>query len=251
MSDQQAEQKQAAITPEHLAAADEILGRETSQEHRTLMLGLLEGRRAAMATLRASDLAEGQEPAILFHPLLPGIPAPARGTQNLVRMAEGALPEYDGDPRSLAFATVADLSRLLDARQVTARALTEMYLARLKEHGPRLHCVVNLVPDEIALAQAEEADREIAAGRRRGPLHGIPYGAKDLLATRGLPTTFGARPFEGQVLDHDAAVVARLEAAGAILLARACLTNGFDSHFVQMRIAASKQKASNMAARFS
>jgi Asp-tRNA(Asn)/Glu-tRNA(Gln) amidotransferase A subunit family amidase len=94
-----------------------------------------------------------------------------------------------------------------------------MYLARLKRLGPRLLCVVTLT-EERALAQAERADREIAAGRWRGPLHGIPWGAKDLLATRGVPTTYGAKPFETQMLDEDAAVVRRLDEAGAVLVAK-------------------------------
>src|SRR4029453_18954834 len=94
-----------------------------------------------------------------------------------------------------------------------------MYLARLKKHGPALNCVVTLT-EELALAQAAQADREIKAGRYKGPLHGIPWGAKDLFATKGIPTTWGAAPFQNQVFDYDATVVERLAAAGAVLVAK-------------------------------
>src|SRR4029453_6482177 len=94
-----------------------------------------------------------------------------------------------------------------------------MYLARLKKHGPALNCVVTLT-EELALAQAAQADREIPAGRYKGPLHGIPWGAKDLFATKGIPTTWGAGPFQNQVFDFDATIVARLHDAGAVLVAK-------------------------------
>ena len=94
-----------------------------------------------------------------------------------------------------------------------------MYLERLKKHGPALNCVVTLT-EELALAQAAQADKEIRAGRYRGPLHGIPWGAKDLFATKGIPTTWGAAPFQNQVFDYDATVVERLRDAGAVLVAK-------------------------------
>jgi len=114
------------------------------------------------------------------------------------------------------FASVRDLGGLLRSRKVTSVTLTEAYLDRLETLGPRLGAVVTVTRD-LALGQAREADREIAAGRYRGPLHGVPYGAKDLLATRGIPTTWGAEPYREQVFDHDATVVERLRSAGAVL----------------------------------
>src|SRR6202023_3085668 len=107
--------------------------------------------------------------------------------------------------------------------QVSSVELTEMYLHRLKRYNPKLLCVVNLTED-LALHQAREADREIAAGNYRGPLHGIPYGIKDLAAAKGSPTTWGAAPFKDRVIDTDATVVTRLGAAGAVLVAK--LTTG-------------------------
>ena len=114
----------------------------------------------------------------------------------------------------LAFASVAQLAELIRTRQVNSTELTKMYLSRLKEHGPTLECVVTLTED-LALKQAARADREIAAGKYRGPLHGIPYGAKDLLAVKGYKTTWGAMPYKDQMIDENATVVKRLEEAGA------------------------------------
>src|SRR5690606_30513247 len=114
------------------------------------------------------------------------------------------------------------LAVLIRTRQVTPGELTRMYLDRLKRHGPTLEAVVTLT-EERALEQAARMDAEIAAGRYRGPLHGIPWGAKDLLATRGYRTTFGAKPYEDQVIDMDATVVRKLDEAGAILVAKLTL----------------------------
>jgi Asp-tRNA(Asn)/Glu-tRNA(Gln) amidotransferase A subunit family amidase len=126
------------------------------------------------------------------------------------------------DLEKLAFASVRELAELLRRRKVTATALTQMYLARLRRYDPQLKFVVTLTEDR-ALAQAKEVDREIADGHSRGPLHGIPWGAKDLLSVKGYPTTWGAGGFEGQVLDQNATVVNRLDEAGAILIAKLTL----------------------------
>jgi Asp-tRNA(Asn)/Glu-tRNA(Gln) amidotransferase A subunit family amidase len=130
--------------------------------------------------------------------------------------------ERPADLEDLAFAPVTKLASLVRARKVTSTELTQMYLARLKKYGPRLECVITLTED-LALDQAKRADEEIAAGRYRGPLHGIPYGAKDLLATKGIRTTWGSKPYFDQVPDHDATVIERLEQAGAVLLAKLTL----------------------------
>ena len=122
----------------------------------------------------------------------------------------------------LAFATVSELASLLHARKITSLALTQMYLCRLKRYDSKLHFVITLTEDR-ALAQAKAADAEIAAGKYRGPLHGIPWGAKDLLAVKGYPTTWGAGGFEHQSFDEDATVVKRLDAAGAVLVAKLTL----------------------------
>jgi Asp-tRNA(Asn)/Glu-tRNA(Gln) amidotransferase A subunit family amidase len=125
-------------------------------------------------------------------------------------------PGGEGD---LAFATAAALSRAIHARQVSAVELAELYLRRLERHDPALRCVITLMGDQ-AIEQARRADAELAAGRSRGPLHGIPWGAKDLRATRGVRTTWGAAPYHDQVFGTDASVVERLNDAGAVLLAK-------------------------------
>jgi aspartyl-tRNA(Asn)/glutamyl-tRNA(Gln) amidotransferase subunit A len=123
------------------------------------------------------------------------------------------------DADGLAFASVRELGRLLRRREVSAVELAEASLERLERLGPRLNAVVTLTRT-LALDQARHADAELRNGRDRGPLHGIPYGAKDLLATKGIPTTWGAEPFREQVFDYDATVVERLRDAGAVLVAK-------------------------------
>src|SRR3989475_7374822 len=119
----------------------------------------------------------------------------------------------------VAFGSIPELGRLLRARKLSSTDLTELYLERLERFGPRYNCVVTVTP-ERALAEAATADRELRAGRVRGPLHGIPYGVKDLLAAKGYPTTWGAEPYRSQSFDEDATVVARLGAAGAVLVGK-------------------------------
>jgi Asp-tRNA(Asn)/Glu-tRNA(Gln) amidotransferase A subunit family amidase len=119
----------------------------------------------------------------------------------------------------VAFWPATHLGELIRTKQVSSVELTEMYLGRLKRYYPKLLCVVTLT-EELAMQQAREADREIASGHYRGPLHGIPYGIKDLAAARGYPTTWGAAPFKNRIIDRDATVVSRLRDAGAVLVAK-------------------------------
>jgi Asp-tRNA(Asn)/Glu-tRNA(Gln) amidotransferase A subunit family amidase len=135
------------------------------------------------------------------------------------KVDRGPLPANDGD---IAFAPITQLSRWIEARQLSSQRLTNIYLARLRQFDSKLRCVITLTP-ELALAQARQADEEIAAGKYRGPLHGIPWGTKDLLDTAGIPTTYGAEPFRNRVPTEDAAVVKRLHNAGAVLVAKLSL----------------------------
>ena len=129
------------------------------------------------------------------------------------------LPDNDED---IAFAPLSQLSRWIETRQLTSQRLTRLYLDRLQRFDPKLRCVITFTSD-LALSQAEQADREIAAGHYRGPLHGIPWGAKDLLDTAGIPTTYGAEPYRNRVPTQDAVVVKRLHDAGAVLVAKLSL----------------------------
>ena len=206
-----------AITPADIAAADKLAGRAYTEKQREQMARSLGDIRGNIQTLRTGQTDPLLAPAVQFDPRLPGMKVPVgKGSFRLSRIS---LPHYDGNPESLAFASVVELSGLLRSGKVTSLQLTRMYLERLKRYGPHLLNVVNLTED-LALRQAERADREISEGRFRSYLHGIPWGAKDLLATRNIPTTWGAKPYEHQIFDYDATVVERLEAAGAVLVAK-------------------------------
>ncbi len=143
------------------------------------------------------------------------------GDGKFVRSASTAKPLPAGEDE-IAFAPVTQLSRWIESRSITSERLTEIYLHRLERFDPKLRCVITLTR-EHALEQARNADKEIAAGKYRGPLHGIPWGAKDLLDTAGIPTTYGAEPFRNRVPKEDSAVAARLNAAGAVLVAKLSL----------------------------
>ncbi len=180
---------------------------------RTSMAGLLERRTGPRRLSLPAELA----PATVWNPILPGTTAgPARDRFVRSNGEPGPLPASDED---IAFAPVTRLSRWVQARKLTSERLTRIYLDRLKRFDPTLRCVITLTEDH-ALAQARQADREIAAGRYRGPLHGIPWGVKDLLDTAGIPTTYGAEPYRNRIPAADAAVVKRLNDAGAVLVAK-------------------------------
>jgi Asp-tRNA(Asn)/Glu-tRNA(Gln) amidotransferase A subunit family amidase len=183
---------------------------------RATMAPLLERRVGPRKVALEADVA----PATRWNPMLPGATLrPA--TDRFVRSAgdPGPLPTSDVD---IAFAPVTHLSRWIESRKLTSERLTHIYLDRLKRFDPQLRCVITLTPD-LALEQARRADAEIAAGEYRGPIHGIPWGGKDLLDTAGIPTTYGAEPFRNRVPSVDSTVVRRLRDAGAVLVAKLSL----------------------------
>jgi hypothetical protein len=152
-------------------------------------------------------------PASRWDPVLPGQKTlPSRDRFVRSSTDPGPLPANNED---IAFAPVTQLSRWIEARKLTSQRLTNLYLERLERFNPKLGCVITLTR-ELALTQAKQADEEIAAGKYRGPLHGIPWGTKDLLDTAGIPTTYGAEPFRNRVPTEDGAVVKRLHNAGAV-----------------------------------
>ncbi|HTA68321.1 MAG TPA: amidase [Bryobacteraceae bacterium] len=159
-------------------------------------------------------------PATRWDPMLPGLEAGPRSDRFIrTPSTHNPLPSSDQD---IAFATVSQLSRWIETRQLTSERLTRIYLDRLQRFDSKLRCVITLTSD-LALSQARQADREIAAGHYRGPLHGIPWGAKDLLDTAGIPTTYGAEPYRNRVPQQDAVVVKRLHDGGAVLVAKLSL----------------------------
>jgi Asp-tRNA(Asn)/Glu-tRNA(Gln) amidotransferase A subunit family amidase len=169
---------------------------------------------------RKLEMPQSVAPATVWNPAIPGVSIRG-GEDAFVRSpATGKpLPASEGE---IAFAPVTQLSRWIESKAITSERLTEIYLSRIQHFDPKLRCVITLTRDH-ALEQARNADKEIAAGNYRGPLHGIPWGAKDLLDTAGIPTTYGAEPYRDRVPKQDSAVVARLNAAGAVLVAKLSL----------------------------
>ena len=207
------------VTIDMLEAAQKIAGVSFTRLEQQAILARLNaanGHMAGFAALRNANLGDDEQPAIVFNPVPPGKQLPS-GRRGLVRRPpEAVRPASD---EALAFLPVTHLARLVETRQVKPSELVELYLSRLAKYDPVLRCVVSLTP-ELARAQAREADDEIAAGKYRGALHGIPYGLKDLFAVRGTTTTWGASPWKSRVIDTDATVYTRLRAAGAIMVAK-------------------------------
>ncbi|HEY5086653.1 MAG TPA: amidase [Gemmatimonadaceae bacterium] len=187
--------------------------RMAAESWRTSMAPLLERRIGPRKLPLEATLA----PATRWDPVIAGeTTGPLRDSFARSSADPGPLPSSDED---IAFAPVTQLSRWIEARKLSSDRLTRIYLDRITRFNPKLRCVITLTQD-VALAQAKQADAEIAAGKYRGPLHGIPYGVKDLLDTAGIPTTYGAEPFRNRVPAVDSAVVARLHNAGGVLLAK-------------------------------
>ncbi len=211
------------VTPEMVRQALRLAGLEFTPEEVEKMAEALNGPRSLLESYRAMreiELPNSVAPALVFNPLPPGVKPPGREGEFAPSTVSVERPSSEEE---LAFLPVTHLSHLVRTRQISSLELTLLYLGRLKAYDPVLHCVVTLT-EELALEQARRADRELAEGLWRGPLHGIPWGAKDLLSVRGYPTTWGASPYRGQQLEADATVYRRLTEAGAVLVAK--LTTG-------------------------
>ncbi len=216
-----AEKKLPAITPGMVDEAAAMAGIVISAEHKAAMLEGLAEQRSGYAAIRALHMPNAVAPAFVFDPLAPGETVDT--VQKPMRLSKApAIHTAPSNLEELAFLTLRELAEYVRSRKVSSVALTEMYLGRLKRYDPLLHFVVTFT-EERAMTQAREADREIAAGKYRGPLHGMPWGAKDLLAVKGYPTTWGAGGFEHQQFQEDATVVKRLDEAGAVLVAKTTL----------------------------
>lgn len=211
----------AEITKETIASAEEIAGVSFTDEERAMMVRNLNQAKQAIEALHKVSIDNSVAPAILFEPLPPGVTLPPKRKAPMQR-ERVAVMARPGALEELAFLPVSKLSEMVRTRRVKPSELTEMYLDRLKRFDPQLKCVISLT-EERARAQARVADQEISRGRYRGPLHGIPWGAKDLLAAKGYKTTWGAGPYKDQTIDADATVVQRLDDAGAILVAKLTL----------------------------
>jgi Asp-tRNA(Asn)/Glu-tRNA(Gln) amidotransferase A subunit family amidase len=206
------------------AEAEKLMQVELNERDRTMaadswrrtMAALYERRTGPRKAVLESTLA----PATRWDPMLPGLKSGPEHDKFIRSKSDpGPLPTDDED---IAFSSVTKLSRWIEERKLTSKRLTEIYLSRLEKFNPKLRCVITLTR-ELAVAQSRKADEEIAAGNYRGPLHGIPWGTKDLLDTAGIPTTYGAEFFRDRVPTADAAVVKRLHDAGAVLVAKLSL----------------------------
>jgi Asp-tRNA(Asn)/Glu-tRNA(Gln) amidotransferase A subunit family amidase len=204
------------VTKDMMRATEKLIGIELTDAQEAMALGGVNRNLDAYEANRKIDVPLDTEPAIAFHP--------ARAKKKLYtpktqfRFGRVELPQFK-TVEDLAFATVPQLATLLRIQRISSTELTKMYLARLKKYGTKLLCVVTLTED-LALKQAASADAEIKRGKYRGPLHGIPWGAKDLFATKGIKTTWGAEPYRDQVINYDSTVVERLNEAGAVLVAK-------------------------------
>jgi Asp-tRNA(Asn)/Glu-tRNA(Gln) amidotransferase A subunit family amidase len=219
------------VSPSTFAEAEKLVQVELNASERALAAGSWRKTMAALYERRTGPRKVALEstlaPASRWDPVLPGLVAktgqvktgPERDRFIRSNIDPGALPASDED---IAFASVTQLSRWIEQRKLSSDRLTRIYLNRLEQFDPKLHCVITLT-HELALAQAQRADEEIAAGHYRGPLHGIPWGGKDLLDTAGIRTTYGAEPFRNRVPTEDAVVVKRLHEAGAVLVAKLSL----------------------------
>jgi Asp-tRNA(Asn)/Glu-tRNA(Gln) amidotransferase A subunit family amidase len=216
----QAEQA-GKITPEMVKQAEWIAGLELTDEEREATARSAQRSLASFRSLREVEVGYDVSPALSFVPA-PGL-RPSQGVRrNQACPTESHAPRRPDSDEALAFLPVSELSALVRSRQVSSTELTKLYLDRLKRFDPLLRCVVTLT-EPLALKQSARADAELAAGLYRGPLHGIPWGAKDLIAYPGYPTTWGATPFKDRVIDEKATVAARLEEAGAVLVAKLTL----------------------------
>jgi Asp-tRNA(Asn)/Glu-tRNA(Gln) amidotransferase A subunit family amidase len=207
------------VTVEMIEQAAAISGLKFTEEQRKVMIDGLIGQRDAIVTVRKMALPNAVAPSLVFDPVPPGAKLDTERKPIKLGPAPGVAGLSLSEEEKFAFSTVRQLSELLRTKKVTSTELTKMYLARLKRYDPVLHFVITLT-EERAMKQAAAADKEIAAGKHKGPLHGVPWGGKDLLAVAGYPTTWGAGGFETQSFDYDAEVVKRLDAAGAVLIAK-------------------------------
>ena len=208
---------ESKITDYDVQAAAKIMDLDFTHAEVDSLIDGLEDFRNDYRDNRSKELANSDSPALVFRPFPAGF-QPVQKQEPVVFTDPGQV-KMPANKDDLAFYTVAQLGALLRSKKITSLELTEFFLARLKKFDPQLHCVITLTED-LAREQAKRADREIAQGKFRGPLHGIPYGAKDLLAQKDYKTTWGAMPYKDQMLDYDATVITKLEDAGAVLAAK-------------------------------
>jgi hypothetical protein len=212
------------VTATTFAEAEKLMQVTMTEAERAMAVGSWRRAMAPMLERRTGPRKVALEPelapATVWDPMLPGLTLTTTRDRFVRSAADaGPLPATDDE---IAFAPVSRLSRWIQSRKLTSERLTGIYLARIERLDPKIRCIITLTREQ-ALAKAKQADAEIAAGKYRGPLHGIPFGVKDLLDTAGIPTTWGAEPYRNRVPNADSAVVKRLTDAGAVLIAKLSL----------------------------
>ena len=212
--------KDAPITKEMVKSAASIIGLEFTEAERDTMTSALENTREDLQAIRVMNLNNSTPPALVFNPVPVGKEFNFDQSDPVFDLSNNAdLPSNRDD---LAFYTVAELSTLIRDQKITSVELTEFFLDRIETYDEQLEAIIT-VTRERALEQAARMDEELESGTYRGPLHGIPYGAKDLLAVEGYKTTWGAMPYKDQVIHETASVVSKLDEAGAVLIAKTTL----------------------------
>lgn len=205
------------ITEENIENAEKIIGLEFTDTERDSMQSLLDDQLFNYQNIRKVELKNSVPPAILFNPIPVGFQFPKE--QKPIKFSDYSYSTLPKDINDLAFYSIGELAELIRTKQITSVELTKFFLDRLRKYDPELHCVISLTV-ERAMKQAKLMDEEIAEGKYRGMLHGIPFGAKDLLAAKDYKTTWGATPYKDQMFDDDAIVIKKLEDAGAVLCAK-------------------------------
>lgn len=215
-----AQDKNPLSAPADLGIAEKLAGVDYTDAERAVIYDGLEGMVDRIRLRRAGTTIDNTDaPALTFDPRLPGEAYHAQS--NAVRLAAGAIRALPSD-EDIAFASISEQGAWLRSGALTANRLLDIYLTRIRTHGPKLECFITLM-EESARREAFQADSELRAGRDRGPLHGIPYGMKDLADTAGIATTWGAEPYKGRVPTEDAVIVKRLREAGAVLVGKTTL----------------------------
>jgi Asp-tRNA(Asn)/Glu-tRNA(Gln) amidotransferase A subunit family amidase len=205
------------ITKQVIEYAQKVIGLEFTDSEQDSMMDGLNDQLKSYEAIRNFNLNNNVPPSLIFNPVPAGFKF--NNEQLSLEFSSYSYAKMPSDKNDLAYYSIGELAELMRTKKISSTELTKFYLERLKKFGPQLECVITLT-EELALKQAKLADEEIAQGKYRGMLHGIPYGAKDLLSTKLYKTTWGAEPFKEQIIDSDAEVIKRLEKAGAVLVAK-------------------------------
>jgi Asp-tRNA(Asn)/Glu-tRNA(Gln) amidotransferase A subunit family amidase len=211
---------QDSVTNTQVTGAEKMFGLNFTQPKRDSMMGGLNDRVKTYNYLHAQNISNDLPFPLWYSPLIPGMVVPHKQLPVQFNIPEKV--QLPADRSQLAYYSIPQLASLIKNKKISSEQLTRFFLDRLKRFGPQLHCVIEITED-IAIKQAKKADAEIASGKYRGPLHGIPYGIKDLFAVAGTHTTWGTPPYKNQKINQTAFVAAQLEKAGAILVAKLSL----------------------------